>query len=97
MGKDQTTDFWIDQGWTLADVIAARPGSSLRAKMKNGSLIVRMLACNFCDLIRTLLHPWRHVTGNHKFRHIVLRLRLVRDVERLTQRILRMQNFRILG
>jgi hypothetical protein len=35
------------------------------------------------------------VTGNHKFRHIVLRLCLVRDVESLAQRILRMQNFRI--
>jgi 5-oxoprolinase (ATP-hydrolysing) len=31
MGKDQATEFWIDRGGTFTDIIAARPGSPLRA------------------------------------------------------------------
>jgi 5-oxoprolinase (ATP-hydrolysing) len=31
MGRDQATEFWIDRGGTFTDIIAARPGSPLRA------------------------------------------------------------------
>src|SRR5260370_24136871 len=30
MGRDQTTEFWIDRGGTFTDIIAVQPGAPLR-------------------------------------------------------------------